>query len=68
MGKKTHHLNVAETVKVFMTDPVKGRIQRIREDKTHDTLAEVHQPVQEFHDHRADIRCHHIRRHGLYEW
>lgn len=24
MGKKTHHLNVAETVKVFMTDPVKG--------------------------------------------
>ena len=24
MGKKTHHLNVAETFKVFMTDPVKG--------------------------------------------
>ena len=24
MGKKTHHLNVAETFKVFMADPVKG--------------------------------------------
>ena len=24
MEKKTHHLNVAETIKVFMTDPIKG--------------------------------------------